>query len=153
MGETASKIKKYLCPKNKRGFPMEEFKKILFICVGNSCRSQMAEGFAHHYGKGKVIASSAGTQPANSVNLQAVEVMKERGIDISSHKPDLLTIDLLEEADIIISMGCGVKESCPVTLTDCDDWGLEDPYGQSDEKYREIRDLIEELVKELIRNI
>ena len=85
--------------------------------------------------------------------MQAVEVMKERGIDISSHRPELLTIDLLEEADIIISMGCGVKESCPVPLTDCDDWGLEDPYGQANGKYREIRDLIEERVKKLVRNI
>ncbi len=132
---------------------MEELKKILFICVGNSCRSQMAEGFANYYGKDKVTTSSAGTRPAHSVNLQAVEVMKERGIDISAHEPDLITVGLLEEADIIISMGCGVQESCPVPLVDCEDWGLEDPYGQSDDKYREIRDLIEELVKELIRNL
>ena len=132
---------------------MEDRKKILFICVGNSCRSQMAEGFANYYGKDKVIATSAGTQPANSVNLQAVEVMKERGIDISNHKPELLTLALLEEADITISMGCGVQESCPVPLVDCEDWGLEDPYGHSNGKYREIRDKIEERVKELVKNI
>ncbi|MCK4757363.1 MAG: arsenate reductase ArsC [Thermoplasmata archaeon] len=130
---------------------MEERKKILFICVGNSCRSQMAEGFANYYGEGKVIATSAGTRPAASVNLSAVEVMKERGIDISGHKPKLLVVGLLTEADIVISMGCGVKESCPVPLLNTIDWGLEDPYGQSTEKYREIRDLIEEKVKELIR--
>ena len=132
---------------------MEERKKILFICVGNSCRSQMAEGFANHYGEGKIEVTSAGTRPAASVNLSAVEVMKERGIDISGHKPKLLTLALLEDADITVSMGCGVKESCPVPLVDCEDWGLEDPYGQSTDKYREIRDLIEEKVKELIRNI
>ncbi len=139
--------------KHESCFLMEEIKRILFICVGNSCRSQMAEGFANYYGKGKVIATSAGTQPANSVNLQAVEVMKERGIDISNQRPDLLTLAHLEDADITISMGCGVQESCPVPLVDCEDWGLEDPYGQTDDKYREIRDLIEERVKELVRGI
>ena len=113
----------------------------------------MAEGFANYYGKDKVVATSAGTRPANSVNLQAVEVMKERGIDISSHKPDLLTLALLEDADITVSMGCGVQESCPVPLIDCEDWGLEDPYGHSTYKYREIRDKIEERVRGLIRNI
>ena len=113
----------------------------------------MAEGFANHHGRGKVIAASAGTRPANSVNLQAIEVMKERDIDISYHKPDLLTLAHLEDADIIISMGCGVQESCPVSLVDCEDWGLEDPYGHSDDKYREIRDKIEERVKELVRSI
>ena len=134
-------------------FLMGSLKKILFICVGNSCRSQMAEGFANYYGKNKVTATSAGTQPANSVNLQAVEVMKERGIDISNHKPELLTLSLLEDADITISMGCGVQESCPMPLVDCEDWELEDPYGQSTYKYREIRDQIEVRVKGLIRNI
>jgi arsenate reductase len=129
-------------------------KKILFVCVGNSCRSQMAEGFARHYGKGKINATSAGTQPADKINSKAAEVMKEKGIDISGQTPKLLTAKMTKSADLVVSMGCGVEESCPASLQkNMIDWGLEDPYGQSLEKYREIRDLIEKKVKELLNRI
>ena len=129
-------------------------KSILFVCVGNSCRSQMAEGFARHYGKGKNTATSAGTQPADKISNKAVEVMKEKGIDISGRMPKLLTMKMMSAADLVISMGCGVEESCPASLRkNMIDWGLEDPYGQSLEKYRDIRDLIEKKVKELLNKI
>ena len=129
-------------------------KKILFICVGNSCRSQMAEGFARHYGGGAVDVKSAGTQPASEVASLAVEVMKEKGIDISGQKPEMLTMEMLHEADFVISMGCGVEESCPLPLrSDTEDWGLDDPVGQPIEVYRKIRDEIEKRVKTLLERI
>ena len=143
-------------------------KTILFLCVGNSCRSQMAEGFASHYGKGLVEVFSAGTEPGDKVAPKAIEVMLEKGIVISDQYPKLLTADMVEKADICISMGCGVaesidsthlapgmelnvEESCPAPLLEkFIDWGLEDPWGQGIEKYRETRDEIEKLVKKLM---
>lgn len=142
--------------------------KILFLCVGNSCRSQMAEGFLRHMGEDRFEAQSAGTEPGYKVAPKAVEVMAEKGIDISSQKPKLLSWEMIEDADICISMGCGVAESldsthfspaterdleepCPANLLkEFRDWGLEDPWGQGIDKYREIRDEIEKLVLGLI---
>ena len=127
--------------------------KVLFVCVGNSCRSQMAEGFARHYGRADLEVKSAGTKPAESVNSKAIEVMKELGIDISAQEPQLLTPELADSADTLISMGCGVEESCPANLYDkFDDWGLEDPWGQTIEKYRETRDEIGRRVKALVED-
>ena len=129
-------------------------KKVLFICVGNSCRSQMAEGFANHLGKEIIEAISAGTQPAERVASFAVEAMKEKGIDISNHEPKMLTMEMLNSADYVISMGCGVEESCPLPLRkDTVDWGLDDPHGQGIDKYREVRDEIERRVKNLLEKI
>lgn len=123
-------------------------KKVLFVCVGNSCRSQMAEGFAKYFGF--IEASSAGTKPADAVSGKAIEVMKEKEIDITGQKPKLLTPGMIENVDVIVSMGCGVEESCPVPLGDPEDWGLDDPYGCSIEVYRAVRDEIEKRVKELL---
>jgi len=91
-------------------------KKILFVCVENAGRSQMAEAFANHYGKGKLVASSAGVMLADRVNPVVVEVMKEKGIDISMKKPKLLTTKMAEEVDQIITMGCSVEKFCPAPL-------------------------------------
>ena len=128
----------------------------------------MAEGFARHYGGPEIEASSAGTQPGERVAPKAIEAMAEKGIDISHQKPKLLTREMIDEADICISMGCGVAESidsthlapgmeldvaesCPAPLLEnFVDWGLEDPWGQGIEKYREIRDLIEGKVRKLL---
>lgn len=129
-------------------------KKVLFLCVGNSCRSQMAEGFARHFGKGIVEPISAGTRPARKVASKAIEVMREKNIGISGQIPKLLTMEMMNKADVLVSMGCGVEESCPLPLRDdVIDWGLEDPYGQSIEKYREIRDEIERRVKLLLEHL
>jgi len=129
-------------------------KKLLFICVGNSCRSQMAEGFARHYGKDYVEVKSAGTQPAIDVAPLAIRAMKEKGIDISDQRPDMLTMEMLSDTDVVISMGCGVEESCPMPLrSDTEDWGLGDPIGQPIEVYRQVRDEIEKRVKELLKGI
>jgi len=126
-------------------------KKILFVCVENAGRSQMAEAFANHYGKGKLVASSAGVMLADRVNPVVVEVMKDKGIDISMNKPKLLTTKMAEEADQIITMGCSVEKFCPAPLLkNVIDWALEDPKGKPIEKVRQIRDEIEKRVLKLI---
>lgn len=129
-------------------------KRILFVCVENAGRSQMTEAFANYYGKGKLVASSAGVMLADRVNPVVVEVMKEKGIDISQNQPKLLTLRMAEEADRIITMGCSVEEICPTPLLkNVIDWGLEDPKGKPIEKVRQISDEIEDRVKELISEL
>jgi len=129
-------------------------KKILFVCVENAGRSQMAEAFANNYGKGKVVASSAGVMLAERVNQIVVEVMREKGIDISLNKPKLLTTKMAEEADLIITMGCSVEKFCPAPLLKkVIDWGLEDPKDKPIEKVRQIRNEIEKRVLKLISGL
>ncbi len=126
-------------------------KKILFVCVENAGRSQMAEAFANYYGKGKLTAQSAGIKLADRVNPLAVAVMKEKGIDISGNRPKMLTAQMANSSDLIVTMGCGVGNVCPGPFfKETLDWGLEDPKGQSIEKVREIRDEIERRVKALV---
>jgi protein-tyrosine-phosphatase len=126
-------------------------KKILFVCVENSGRSQIAEAFVKTYGKGKVEALSAGTMPAKEVNPIVVRVMQEKGIDLSVNKPKLITNQMVQEADTIIVMGCSAEGFCPAPLLNkVVDWGIEDPKGKPIEKVREIRDEIERKVKALI---
>ena len=125
--------------------------KVAFVCVGNSCRSQMAEGFAREFGKDILDVYSAGTHPAGSVNKNAIEVMKEKGIDISKQYPKLLE-DIPESFDILITMGCDVK--CPyVPSKMSEDWDLDDPVGKPIEFFRKIRDIIEMKVKELVKKV
>jgi arsenate reductase len=129
-------------------------KKFLFVCVENAGRSQMAEAFARYYGEGKVEAMSAGTMPSNEVDPVVVKVMWERGIDISKSRPKLVTTQMVREADSIIVMGCDASGFCPAPLLDkVIDWNLEDPKGKPMENVREIRDIIERRVKELINGI
>jgi len=129
-------------------------KRILFVCVENAGRSQMAEAFANQYGKGKVIASSAGVRLDENVTPIVIEVMKERGIDISSNTPKLLTPKMLEEVDQVITMGCSVEKFCPAPLfRKVTDWRLEDPKGLPIEKVRAIRDEIERKVTKLLEDI
>ena len=126
-------------------------KRVLFVCVENGGRSQMAEAFANHYGKGKLVAQSAGVKLADRVNPVVVEVMKEKGIDISQNKPKLLTTRMIEEADKVISMGCSVEKFCPAPLLKkVVDWQLEDPKDKPIEDIRKIRDQIETKVQKLI---
>ena len=129
-------------------------KKVVFVCVENAGRSQMAEAFANHYGKGKLIASSAGVMLADKVNPVVVEAMREKGIDISLNKPKLLTTEMAEGADKIITMGCSVEKICPAPLLkNVIDWDLEDPKGKPLEKVREIRDETEKRVLKLIAEL
>lgn len=123
---------------------------MLFVCVHNSGRSQMAEAFFNHYAAGQAKAFSAGTRPASHVDQTVVKAMRERGIDISSKRPKALTSEMLDGADRIITMGCGVEGVCPATFAPTEDWQLDDPEGQPIDKVREIRDEIENKVKKLI---
>lgn len=125
--------------------------KVAFVCVHNSCRSQMAEGFAKSLGKDIIEAYSAGTEDYPEVKPLAVEVMEETGIDMSAHHPKLLS-DIPESLDILITMGCNVV--CPfVPCKHSEDWGLDDPSGGPIEGFRETRELIREKVKNLITRI
>ena len=125
--------------------------KVGFVCVGNSCRSQMAEGFARELGGDVMEVYSAGTDPAPEVKPNAVKAMREKGIDISDQEPKLLE-DVPEELDILITMGCNVK--CPsVPCSYRNDWGLDDPAGEPIDVFRETRDIIEEKVRNLIAKV
>jgi len=129
-------------------------KHVLFICVENAGRSQMAEAFANHYGKGRLIASSAGIVLAERVNPVVVEAMKEKGIDISMNKPKLFTAKMLEDTDQVITMGCSAERFCPAPLLkNVIDWGLEDPKGKPVDEVRRIRDEIETRVIKLVTEI
>jgi len=126
-------------------------KKILFVCVENAGRSQMAEAFAKMYGADRFIVSSAGNKPAEKVNPTVVEVMKEKGIDISANKPKLITFQMANDSDLIVTMGCNDQGICPGPFfKPTIDWKLEDPKGKPIEKVREIRDQIERQVQELL---
>ncbi|MDO8578411.1 MAG: arsenate reductase ArsC [Dehalococcoidales bacterium] len=130
-------------------------KKVVFVCVHNAGRSQMAEAFFNQFAKGKAKAYSAGTQPADEVNPIAAKVMKEVGIDISGAKPKMLTLEMIESADRVITMGCGDDPAglCPARIVQTEDWALEDPKGKPVEKVREIRDTIKERVAKLVQEI
>lgn len=126
-------------------------KKILFVCVENAGRSQMAEAFAKKYGNNNILASSAGNKPADRVNPVVVEVMKEKDIDISMNKPKLITAKMAMDNDLIVTMGCNDQGICPGPFfKPTIEWKLEDPKGKPIEKVREIRDVIERRVQELM---
>jgi len=128
-------------------------KKVLFVCVANAGRSQMAEAIAHAYG---VDAASAGTMPAPTVNPTVVKVMQERGFDLSSNKPKMLTNQMIEDADYVVTMGCKVESVCPKPLIvklekKLVDWQIDDPKGKPIEEVRKIRSKIEDQVIELMK--
>lgn len=111
----------------------------------------MAEAFAKKYGEGKIVASSAGNKPADMVNPKVAEVMKEKGIDISMNRPKPLSVQMTQEADLIVTMGCNERGICPGPFfKPTIEWKLEDPKDKSTEKVREIRDEIERQVLELV---
>jgi arsenate reductase len=128
-------------------------KTVPFVCVGNSGRSQMAEAFFNSMAQGKAQAFSAGTNPASAVDPTVVELMQKVGIDISDKRPKKLTLEMVEQADRVVTMGCGVEQSCPATLTETEDWGLEDPKGKPIDKVREIRDEVKKRVEHLLADI
>jgi len=115
----------------------------------------MAEAFFNQMAKGKAQSYSAGTQPAAEVNPVVVEAMKEVGIDISGNKPRALTMDMVEEADRMITMGCGAEAGavCPATFIETEDWALEDPKGKPLEQVRKIRDEIKGRVIRLLNQL
>jgi arsenate reductase len=126
-------------------------KKVAFVCVHNSCRSQMAEGWAKKLGSEVFEAYSAGTESYPEVKSLAIKVMEEAEVDMSGHYPKLLS-DIPTEVDILITMGCNVK--CPhVTCRYREDWGISDPSGGTIEDYRRTRDVIKERVEDLIKMV
>ncbi len=130
-------------------------KKILFVCVGNSCRSQMAEGFANALGKGKVVAFSAGTMPAARVHPLAVEAMREVGIDISRQYPKSIAEFDLSEFDAVVSLcEADTDTLCPATFVGVrEQWNIPDPVGQPMETFRRVRETIGERVKALVNRL
>ena len=125
---------------------------ILFVCVHNAGRSQMAAGLTKKLAGDRVAVRSAGSDPANEVNPAAVEAMSEVGIDISAEVPKLLESDAVREADAVITMGCG--DACPFYPGKrYEDWALEDPAGKDLEAVRRIRDEIERRVRDLLAAI
>jgi arsenate reductase len=128
-------------------------KTILFVCVHNAGRSQMAEAFFNQMARGKAKGTSAGTQPSEKVNPTVVEAMGEVGLDIGHHKPKMLTFDMLEGADRVITMGCSVEKSCPASFVPAEDWDVEDPEGKPIEQIRQIRDEIKARVQTLVEEL
>ncbi len=128
-------------------------KKYVFVCVQNAGRSQMAAAFAKQIGGPDVEVISGGTKPARQVHPEVVEVMREKGFDLSHVKPQKITNALLKGAEMIITMGCGASDFCPVfLLKKVVDWHLDDPHGQSLDNVRAIRDEIERRVRDLLTN-
>ena len=134
---------------------MAKMTRVLFVCVRNSGRSQMAEAFFNQIAEGKAQAYSAGTQPADKVNPAVVEAMREVGIDISGNRPKALTMEMVEKADRMITMGCSAEAGavCPASFIETEDWALEDPEGKSLEEVRKIRDEIEKRVIKLLNEL
>jgi len=112
----------------------------------------MAEAFFNHLAKGKAQAVSAGTNPASGVDPTVIELMNELGVGVFNHYPKKLNVDMLNQVDKVITMGCGVEQACPATFTETEDWGLEDPDGRSKDKTREISDQIKVRVEKLLKD-
>jgi protein-tyrosine-phosphatase len=140
--------------KSKPNSNEKDDKTILFVCVENAGRSQMAEGFFKKYAPDGFKTLSAGTKPGYQLNPIVVEAMKEVGIDISKQKSKELTDEMIRDSDNVVNMGCMDKNFCPtIWIPKVIEWDLEDPKGKSIEKVREIRDEIEKRVKEIVAEI
>ncbi|CAA9309111.1 MAG: Arsenate reductase thioredoxin-coupled [uncultured Friedmanniella sp.] len=131
---------------------MSDKPSVLFVCVHNAGRSQMAAAFLTELSGGAVEVRSAGSQPADQVNPAAVEAMAEVGIDIASQQPKILTDSAVRESDVVITMGCG--DTCPFYPGKrYEDWVLEDPAGKGVEAVRPIRDEIRRRVQSLVQDL
>lgn len=125
---------------------------ILFLCIHNAGRSQMAAGFARELSQGRVNIFSGGSEPADQVNPVAVDAMREVGIDISQYQPQRFTDDLLHEVDVVVTMGCG--DTCPyIPGKKYLDWPLDDPKGKPLDEIRRIRDDIKSRVEDLLAQL
>ena len=140
--------------KSKTTSSNKDAKTILFVCVENAGRSQMAEGFFKKYAPSRFKTVSAGTKPAYQLNPTVVEVMKEVGIDISKQKSKELTEEMIRHSYNAVNMGCMDKNFCPaIFVPKVIEWNLEDPKGKSIEEVRKIRDEIEKRIKELVSTL
>jgi arsenate reductase (thioredoxin) len=127
-------------------------KKVLFVCVENSNRSQMAEAFARIHGNGTVAASSAGSQPSGRINPKAIAAMKELGYDLVAHSSKGLDSFNGQEFDVAVTMGCG--DECPLVLAKQRvEWNIPDPKDMAPEQFQMVRDLIESKVMELLKSL
>lgn len=127
-------------------------KRLLFVCVENSNRSQMAEAFARMHGAGRFEAASAGSKPSGRVNPKAVEAMKELGYDLTAHASKGLDEFNGQHVDVAVTMGCG--DECPLVRADQRvDWKIPDPRDMTPEEFRDVRDLIEKKVKDLLADL
>lgn len=125
---------------------------VLFVCVHNAGRSQMAAGYLQHLAGDRIDVLSAGSEPKDQINPVAVAAMAEEGIDIAGNTPKLLTVDAVKESDVVITMGCG--DACPIFPGKrYEDWQLDDPAGQGPETVRRIRDEIRVRVETLIAEL
>ena len=125
---------------------------VLFVCVHNAGRSQMAAGYLKALGGERVEVLSAGSEPTDQINPVAIEAMAEEGIDIAGNAPKLLTVDAVKESDVVITMGCG--DACPIFPGKrYEDWELDDPAGQQLEMVRGVRDDIKGRVEALLAEI
>lgn len=125
---------------------------VLYVCVHNAGRSQMAAAFTHHLSRGAVEVRSAGSAPADQINPAVHEAMLEEDIDLSAEKPKVLTTEAVRASDVVITMGCG--DTCPIFPGKrYEDWTLEDPAGQGVEAVRPIRDEIRQRVTQLLREL
>jgi protein-tyrosine-phosphatase len=125
---------------------------VLFVCVHNAGRSQMAAGFLRALAGDRVEVLSAGSEPKDQINPIAIQAMAEEGIDIAGNAPKILTVDAVRESDVVITMGCG--DACPIFPGKrYEDWELDDPAGQSLEAVRPIRDEIRSRVEALITEL
>ncbi|MCU1441917.1 MAG: heat-shock protein HtpX [Cryobacterium sp.] len=131
---------------------MSERPTVLFVCVHNAGRSQMAAGYLTALSGGRVEVLSAGSEPKNEINPVAVQAMAEEGIDIADNVPKVLTTEAVKDSDVVITMGCG--DTCPIFPGKrYEDWELDDPAGQGIEAVRPIRDDIKSRVEELLAEI
>ena len=126
---------------------------ILFVCVHDSGRSQMARAFFDRIAKGKMVSLSAGTMPDERVNPDVVQVMYEVGIDISAEKPKLMTQDMVDGALRVVTMGCGVDGICPAVFVQTLEWSLDDPKGRIIDEIRRIRDEVQTRVDSLWKEV
>jgi arsenate reductase len=125
---------------------------VLFVCVHNAGRSQMAAGYLTHLANGAIEVRSAGSEPAEKINPVAVQAMAEEGIDITAEKPKILTTDAVKASDVVITMGCG--DTCPYYPGKrYEDWELEDPAGKDIDTVRRVRDEIKRRVQALISDL
>lgn len=125
---------------------------VLFVCVHNAGRSQMAAGYLRHLAGGRIEVRSAGSMPADQINPAAVAAMREEGIDIAAEQPKVLTTEAVQASDVVITMGCG--DTCPFYPGKrYEDWVLEDPAGQGIEAVRPIRDDIRRRIELLIADL
>jgi arsenate reductase len=131
---------------------MTDKPSVLFVCVHNAGRSQMAQGWLRHLAGDAIEVRSAGSEPADQINPIAVEAMREVGVDITAETPKILTVDVVRDSDVVITMGCG--DTCPIFPGKrYEDWDLTDPAGQPIEVVRQVRDEIRERVQALVNDL